>query len=587
MIFKNFWNAYLSILKKVKHKTYPMRSRLGLVRNASPISEHKFTEYDILIFGPLSPSGLTTQVNQIIEQCNFHNLTFRIHYYTKHLFPHPAKKYWVNKGEIGKPKLIIMLERFPSYMTKHCLTTPTIYYLNLDWFSNESLTNARLFADGLIFPVDFKFDHLKNKFFDNLACKQLKWPSVIPIEKEKSPVEGDDTINVLYVGNDYSAKSRKSPKEVVDAILKNKNAKLRFFLKFRSKVPKEIKQKLIDCPQVVYLKDHYTSVKEVESLYSKAHINLIPNESEGNGLSIIESYAKGVIPAVLNGRPMTDNVCQNSGYLIGATINKVKGCGFNYKTTTESILNLFDQIDHTDINKKLEVVKKSIIPKLESRSNDFNSFFTEISEFIKSDKPIEMIRRACQVTSLKMFILDPNNEHQPSEIESLKSSLENIFQIHVEIRILAGGQTNTHSNVKGIKNENAPKFNNSFFTLNRVLEQLELDKSSPNSPDFMIILNQNFLKDTGVNPLLEMISFIGDKSLMKKSRFLYHFSDQPTEILSPENLKVLCGKTSSFVYNCKEMVVHKITFSEEFFNDGETEAPIDLAPLMNILTCYY
>ena len=111
----------------------------------------KFTKsYDILIYGPISNSGLTTQAKQLAQLFKGFGLEYRITYYVKPTIQCDLNKFWISdERNVGKPKAIFFLERFPKF---NLVGTPyekaiKIFYMNLDWMRENEMSQARKWAE--------------------------------------------------------------------------------------------------------------------------------------------------------------------------------------------------------------------------------------------------------------------------------------------------------------------------------------------------------------------------------------------------------------------------------------------------------
>ena len=304
-------------------------------------------EVDVLLYCPVAPAGLTIQATQITRIFDKHGISYQLTYYVPPEWPdHPLAEHWVPRARIARPRLMIFMERVDTSLP-FFHDTPRVMYTNLDWLKEKDFPWARQYMQVVLHPVDYRLDFIRESFV-NARTHLVKWPPVSCIEsvndREMQHSNDDAVINVLYVGNDYDEDSRKHPREVVGAVLSCCNPRLRFSLKFRSALPARIERRLRACDKVEYLSTEILSDEAIEDLYRNADINLIPNASEGNGLSIIEAAAKGVVPAVLDGYPMKTVVDETCGYLLACEELGQKREGTEYRVTEKSLQEFLNGI---------------------------------------------------------------------------------------------------------------------------------------------------------------------------------------------------------------------------------------------------
>ena len=312
----------------------------------------------VLIWCPIAVAGLTTQLVQLTQILRQHKIKYLISYHVSPTIDHPEKKYWIDPEQISNPAMVFHFERFHPFNSGF-ETAYHVYYINLDWLKSETLGIAKLYAHTVIAPVPYRYDEIKSTF-SNSQVFQLPWPAASRIREPDMNVT--NKIRVLYVGNDYDSRSRKSPHAVVQAILSLKRHDLSITLKFRKAIPSNIKASLLghDCVEAVI--DEPTPFSVVEQLYENTDVNLIPNGSEGNGLSIIESWAKGVVPAVLDGHPMKDVVDSTTGYFIRCKQIGFKERAPHYETNKKFISEFFNQLNIDSV-----AAKKQAIAEAQSR----------------------------------------------------------------------------------------------------------------------------------------------------------------------------------------------------------------------------
>jgi len=361
-------------------------------------------KYDVLLYAPISNSGLTTQAKQLGSFFKTLGISFRITYYVEPKINCFLNKHLVQENDIGHPRLILLLERYPKFELKgsNWEKAPKIAYINLDWLRENEVIQGKLWTDHIIFPNEHKNDMIR-EMFPKAKFQVLKWPSSRKINFRQRSIKDNEPINILYVGNDYDEKSRKSPFQLVDAILENKNEKLKFHLKFRKPLPEDIKQMLSDCPSSIELFEGYVSDFQMKELYEKAHINLIPNQCEGNGLSIIESIAEGVIPAALDGYPMKYNIDESFGYLIDCSEIEPKVHANQYEVSKDSILKFFNSISTKSINEKLKKLFSEQFKAADREKGFYNELKNILFDYniISVNRLQDINRRICNLSSRK------------------------------------------------------------------------------------------------------------------------------------------------------------------------------------------
>ena len=349
------------------------------VAEAEKNTSSKINKINVLIYGPISTCGLTTQVRQLVEILDKNKLTYEITYYSKPTLKNSSLlKNYRDIKDVSKPELIFFFERFHTNIP-YFSEAKKMYYVNLDWLDNCSFKNARLYADIVMLPTEYKFSEFSSLFV-NSNTHMIPWPSIFPMHEAR--IDALQSVRILYIGNNYDKKSRKHPVEVVDAILNCTNPALKFTLKFIKKPPSKIMKKLIESKNVESVKYGHLTSLEMQDLYSNSDINLIPNSSEGNGLSILESVSNGVVPVVLDGFPMKKIVNKDFCYFI-----KCEDDGFirfmpKYKTTALDISNFFSSINTIELNKKKNQLKK-FQKILTAREEEIERFFVSSFQFLK------------------------------------------------------------------------------------------------------------------------------------------------------------------------------------------------------------
>ncbi len=315
---------------------------------------HNDPTADVLIWCPISVSGLTTQLSQLTAILKKIGCSYKISYHIDPSVDHPECAHWIDSSRINRPKVVFFMERYVPF-ERGFEEAIHVFYVNLDWLKPEAVSVARVYADLIICPVKHRFDELVSTF-DNSKVIQLPWPTAATIDMSRARADLEDLqikpIRVLYVGNDYNERSRKSPFATIKAILACRRTDLVFDLKFRSALPENVKKALAKRPNVDRVIDHPISAGEVEALYEVADVNLIPNECEGNGLSIIEAFAKGVVPAVLDGYPMKDVVTESTGYFIECEEIGSKEWATAYETTSSAISRFLSRLDPDEVRRR-------------------------------------------------------------------------------------------------------------------------------------------------------------------------------------------------------------------------------------------
>ena len=311
-------------------------------------------EHVVLLWGPISISGLTIQLEQVAEILKRNKFNFRISYHTSPLKDHPLTKYWVDPVDIDQPKMTIFFERFVEF-DRGFDETFKVFYMNLDWLSRPTLSMAKVFANVVLCPTPYRQDEL-TETFRNSKVVHLPWPSKFNPQETFEGKRDDKRIRILYVGNDYDESSRKHPFAVIEAIEKLERDDIVFDLKFRSTLPAVVRNSLLSNPRVDKLIDKPTGHDVIAKLYETADVNLIPNACEGNGLSILESWASGTIPAVLDGHPMTDVTSPENSFRIDAIKNGQKEYAPLYETDSDRICGFLDGLDSAVVQEKMAVV---------------------------------------------------------------------------------------------------------------------------------------------------------------------------------------------------------------------------------------
>jgi hypothetical protein len=323
-----------------------------------PLYVTNVSTQDVLIWAPISVSGLTTQLEQVTKILESLGINFRISFYQNPEINHALRSRWIDPIEIKNPKLVIFMERYFPFQVGFA-SSYHVFYLNLDWLRQDTLSLSRAYADEVMLPTTYRLEEFK-QLYGASRVNYIPWPSAFEVIEASKPDVTNAPINVLYVGNDYDNASRKNPKAVCDAIAKTKNSNIILDLKFRSELPSHVKRKLNSNPRVRKVIDYPITRDEMTALYDAADINLIPNDSEGNGLSILESFARGVVPAVLAGHPMVDVAPDHLAFHIDCEEVGMKEYAPLYRTNSAALTKFFDSLSREDV-----IAKASNIPAMQ------------------------------------------------------------------------------------------------------------------------------------------------------------------------------------------------------------------------------
>lgn len=307
----------------------------------------------ILIWCPITVAGLTVQLEQVAEIFTRAKLDFQISYHMAPRIEHQLCKHWVDPKDIDSPKMVLYMERFVAF-DRGFSSALKVFYLNLDWLAEHTRSVASVHADVVICPTPHILENISEEF-SNSRVVYLPWPAKFKVTRDRTKTI-DGKARVLYVGNDYDNVSRKHPLEVVEAISRLKREDLIIDLKFRSPLPATIRKALEANPRVDRIIDWSTNHDEVEELYRSADLNLIPNACEGNGLSILEAWSKGAVPAVLDGHPMKDVVRDDNSFLIPCEVVGHQERAPLHHASTEQIHNFLENLDIIELQKRKNVV---------------------------------------------------------------------------------------------------------------------------------------------------------------------------------------------------------------------------------------
>ncbi|MCP4539902.1 MAG: glycosyltransferase [Chloroflexi bacterium] len=349
----------------------------------------------VLLWGPISTSGLTVQLEQVTKILKQLKLDFQISYHMRPNIDHPLCKHWVEPRDIDQPKLAIFFERFAEF-DRGLDAAYKVFYLNLDWLAPRTHTLAKMHANLVLCPTPFKLETFEQEF-QNSKVVHLPWPSKFAPRYADEATKQLGPIRILYVGNDYDQESRKHPHAVVEAIEKLERDDVVFDLKFRSRLPENVRNTLIRNPRVGKIVDWATSHTVVEELYAQADINLIPNACEGNGLSILEAWSSGTVPAVLDGHPMKDVTRLDNSYRIACHEVGHKEQAPLYETTSAQILEFLNGLTSEDV-----AARKATVRRMEQ---DLLDRETALEDVIRNSARISGMRT-------KQVRLDLENAHR-------------------------------------------------------------------------------------------------------------------------------------------------------------------------------
>lgn len=309
----------------------------------------------VLLWVPISTAGLTVQLEQVTKILDKLRINYRISYHIRPRIDHPLCKYWVEPRDIDRPKLVIYFERFVEF-DRGFDEAFKVFYMNLDWLSEKTLSIARTHAKVVLCPTPYRLEEL-GETFRNSKVIHLPWPSQFTVRKAAVRSDKSQPIRVLYVGNDFDELSRKHPYQVVEAIERVEREDILFDLKFRAPLPPEVRARLSQNPRVASIIDWSTEHSVVEEMYKQADINLIPNACEGNGLSILESWASGTVPAVLNGHPMIDVTSEENSYRIACEQDGNQEYAPYYRTGSDELVAFLNGLDRDDVAQKKAFVR--------------------------------------------------------------------------------------------------------------------------------------------------------------------------------------------------------------------------------------
>jgi hypothetical protein len=330
----------------------------------------------ILLWAPISTAGLTVQLEQVTKLLDKLKFPYKISYHMKPRVDHPLRKHWIEPRDIEQPKVVIYFERFVQF-DRGFEGALKVFYMNLDWLAPHTLSLAQVHAKIVLCPTPYRLEELQETF-SNSQVVHLPWPSKFEPRESEVKTNRDEPIRVLYVGNDYDDVSRKHPFAVVEAIERLERTDILFDLKFRTPLPQAVRERLLQNPRVASVVDWSTDHSVVEDMYKHADINLIPNACEGNGLSILEAWSSGTVPAVLDGHPMKDVTSPENSYRIACEEDGTKEYAPFYRTTGNDILAFLNGLDWDEVMAKKATVR-DMIPQLKQRETDLEKTIESIA----------------------------------------------------------------------------------------------------------------------------------------------------------------------------------------------------------------
>jgi hypothetical protein len=324
----------------------------------------------VLLWGPISTSGLTVQLEQVAHILRGSKIPFQVSYHIKPSIDNSLSKHWTEPKNIDSPKMVIFFERF-YHFDRGFERAFKVFYMNLDWLAEKTLSLARIHSKVVLVPTPYKLEELTEVFHSSKVV-HLPWPACFKPVKKTEQSERSRKIRILYIGNDYDGLSRKHPHEVIEAVNNIERDDIVFDLKFRSALPPDVLRDLVNNPKVDNVIDRSTDHSVVKELYLKADVNLIPNACEGNGLSILESWASGTVPAVLNGHPMIDVTSLQNSYRISCERVGEQEHAPYYQTTSKDILDFLRVLDFDQLEAKKAAVR-DMATQLENREKELEA----------------------------------------------------------------------------------------------------------------------------------------------------------------------------------------------------------------------
>ena len=315
-----------------------------------------------LILCPIGYGGLTNQLNVVVKYFISNNIHFNITWHAKPEINSELNSFFIDykEAQLIKYKTVFYFEKFPIYWKEAC----NIFYINIDQLSKTDLHYSKIYADYILYPIDYRSDLFskiyKNKFFIN-----LKWY----YGNNKSDLDkiglSDEKIRILYIGKNTHISDRKNLNKVISAISKIKDLKYIFTLKLVGDLDLFNHFK-IEFNNNVEIITGYLSDVEIKNLYLNADICLLPNSSEGNGLTILESLQYKCVPIVINGEPMKTILNKDIAYFINYESKKRKKYAFHYDIHFSEIVKTIRSIDKSEVSKKIQSIEKIKFTELQN-----------------------------------------------------------------------------------------------------------------------------------------------------------------------------------------------------------------------------
>jgi hypothetical protein len=417
------------MIKKFLHNSYQLRYRLKLTAKNNALfyffkrllisektdvfKDHQLFKkrdrsiVDHLILAPIDYGGLTVQLEQIIKIYTLLDIKFEITWYAqnKNIPEYNHLNNLFISYELAKKKKyksVFYFERFPIYWKESF----NIFYVNIDQLSRIDLFFSRICADLILYPIKYKSEFFK-RFFKFQEFEILSWPSQFEnsksnvdlyIEDQTSIDNDNNVINILYIGKNTSHVDRKNLNHVINAIIKNNNPNLKFTIKIIGEISNFEKIKIeLCCRSKINLIEKFLSKNEISKLYDDCDLVLIPNSSEGNGLTINEAIEKNKIPIIINGSPMNQYLNTDSAYLIDPNNFIRKNYARYYEVDEKNILQVLNSITiEKNLNKKkklLEIKDQFYTPLeiFESKINKkLNNYINKGNFYIKNFKMTDL-----------------------------------------------------------------------------------------------------------------------------------------------------------------------------------------------------
>jgi dihydroxyacetone kinase DhaKLM complex PTS-EIIA-like component DhaM len=392
----NFRNKYnLTASKNI----YILKLRNFFSHKINKILDKQTKDY-ILIFCPIEFGGLTVQLDQVAKILDEEKINFKI---TWHSPPKNNRSPYIKKfvdyatlNSCIQPKLIIYFERFPYI--RNLVLVPSIFYINIDWLDKKDFINSLNYADLILYPISYRENFFKSLYKNRIFYKLL-WPAFFYFKNINLKRISDKKLNVFYVGKFNN--SRKNSDVLLSSLKQFKFINLRFLIK------------IIDNDRVFKTQNEvenlsgFISNDKIKSIYSKSHLALLCNSSEGNGLTIIEAIEAGCVPILIDGEPMNSIVPDNCCFKIKSLSFKRKKFAKDYKINEESLTNTLSKITHKNYLEKYENLLKFRESEIfRERYNFKKNFLSLLNIYIPkiSNNTNQVIDKVNLVNSIKHTI---------------------------------------------------------------------------------------------------------------------------------------------------------------------------------------